>query len=279
MCINFTKREKISPKVIYWHYSFLYHFIAIDIFWIFFYEKRVWKPIFGFFQHFLALFETFTTLQVYWSMHEIWSILLIWIYRNPVWKNIFWKCIKGSLPTSVQCKFALHKGQEISEVIFLGFNSHKKQTIFFSFIMWYAVSKMGQMRQKLWKKDRWLDRWSQKNVHEIFCTLPAEPIKQNRWIKTILYKALHFLRCFCVQTTKSNHHQLIRAVSLFPMLYLPSTLNIDLLLWHTQLIVCAENVKSWFKSLVFPFTFQAYFLPHTLNCICVCAYLNFIFEF
>ena len=32
-----------------------------------------------------------------------------------------------------------------------------------------------------------------------------------------------------------------------PKLYIPSTLN-DLILWHTQLIVCAENVKSWFKS-------------------------------
>ena len=47
-------------------------------------------------------------------------------------------------------------------------------------------------------------------------------------------------------------------------LYIPSTLNIDLILWNTQLIVCAENVKSW----VFPFTFQAYILPHTLNCMC-----------
>ena len=34
-----------------------------------------------------------------------------------------------------------------------------------------------------------------------------------------------------------------------PKLYIPSNLNID------QLIVCAENVKSWFKSWVFPFTF------------------------
>ena len=47
-----------------------------------------------------------------------------------------------------------------------------------------------------------------------------------------------------------------------------STLNIDLILWHTQLIVCAENVKSWFKSWVFPFTSQAYILPHTLDCMC-----------
>ena len=26
-----------------------------------------------------------------------------------------------------------------------------------------------------------------------------------------------------------------------PKLYIPSTLNIDLVLWHTQLIVCAEK--------------------------------------
>ena len=50
-----------------------------------------------------------------------------------------------------------------------------------------------------------------------------------------------------------------------PKLYIPTTLNIDLILWHTHLIVCAENVKSW----VFPFTFQAYILPHKLNCMCV----------
>ena len=52
-------------------------------------------------------------------------------------------------------------------------------------------------------------------------------------------------------------------------LYIPSTLNIDLILWHTELIVWAEIVKPWFKSWVFPFTFNAYFLPHTLNCMCV----------
>ena len=28
----------------------------------------------------------------------IWPIL---VYGNPFWKNIFWKCIKGALPTSV----------------------------------------------------------------------------------------------------------------------------------------------------------------------------------
>ena len=55
-----------------------------------------------------------------------------------------------------------------------------------------------------------------------------------------------------------------------PKLYIPSTLNIDLILWHTQLIVCAvKKVKSQFKSWVISFTFQAYTLPHTLICICV----------
>ena len=52
---------------------------------------------------------------------------------------------------------------------------------------------------------------------------------------------------------------------LLTKLYIPSTLNIDLILWHTQSIVCAENVKSWLKSWVFPFTFKAYVLPHTAN--------------
>jgi hypothetical protein len=48
-------------------------------------------------------------------------------------------------------------------------------------------------------------------------------------------------------------------------IYIQSTLSIDLILLHTQLIVCAENVRSWFKSWVFLFTFQAYILPHGLR--------------
>ena len=51
---------------------------------------------------------------------------------------------------------------------------------------------------------------------------------------------------------------LIDASLLKPKLYIPSTLNIDLIMWHTQLIMCAENVKLWFKSWVFPFIFQVY---------------------
>ena len=46
--------------------NFFHHIIAIDTFQIsqdnFFFEKLVLNQIFGFFQHFLALFETFTTL-------------------------------------------------------------------------------------------------------------------------------------------------------------------------------------------------------------------------
>ena len=60
-----------------------------------------------------------------------------------------------------------------------------------------------------------------------------------------------------------------KAVKARSKLHTPSTLNIDLILWHTKLVVCAENVTSWFKSWGFPFTFQAYTLPHTLNSMCV----------
>ena len=45
---------------------FFHHILAIDIFQInqdkVFFEKRVLDQICGFFQHFLALFETFSTL-------------------------------------------------------------------------------------------------------------------------------------------------------------------------------------------------------------------------
>ena len=59
-----------------------------------------------------------------------------------------------------------------------------------------------------------------------------------------------------------------RKSRLFPILvdheaklYIPSTLNIDLILWHTQLIVCAEMLNQG--------SFQAYILTHTVNCMCV----------
>ena len=69
------------------------------------------------------------------------------------------------------------------------------------------------------------------------------------------------------------NERILRYVELKPKLYIPGTLNIDLILWHTQLIVFVENVKSWFKSWIFPFTFQAYTLPHTLNCMCVSLFM------
>ena len=54
-------------------------------------------------------------------------------------------------------------------------------------------------------------------------------------------------------------------------LYIPSTLNVDLILWQTILIVCAENVKSWFKLGVFLLLFS-------ISCpipwiVCVSAYV------
>ena len=57
-----------------------------------------------------------------------------------------------------------------------------------------------------------------------------------------------------------------------PKLYTPITLNIDLILWHTQFNVCAVKCLQWFKSWFIHFTFQAFTLPHTLNCMCVCLF-------
>ena len=45
-----------------------------------------------------------------------------------------------------------------------------------------------------------------------------------------------------------NKNRANNASTFNPKLYIPSTLNIDLIQWHIKLIVCAENVKSWFKS-------------------------------
>ena len=70
--------------------------------------------------------------------------------------------------------------------------------------------------------------------------------------------SVHFLECAKVIYTKYSKHWSYTVA-------------------HT--IDCVwKNVKSWFKSWVFPFTFQAYTLPNTLNCI-VLVYLNFIIEF
>ena len=48
-------------------------------------------------------------------------------------------------------------------------------------------------------------------------------------------------------------------------LYIPSTLNTDNKLWHTQLIVFAVKWIIQDLSHDFHFTFQAYTLPRTLN--------------
>ena len=63
-----------------------------------------------------------------------------------------------------------------------------------------------------------------------------------------------------------------------PKLYTPSTLNIDLILWHTHLIVCAEKWITHDLIHDFHFTFQAY-IPCPIHwMVHVLAYLDFILE-
>ena len=67
-----------------------------------------------------------------------------------------------------------------------------------------------------------------------------------------------------IQCSKVKIHVSLFLHSGASIVYLYLAQNIDLiLLWHTQLIVYAENVKSWFKSWDFSFTFQAYILQNT----------------
>ena len=61
---------------------------------------------------------------------------------------------------------------------------------------------------------------------------------------------------------KVNHRQTVK------VMYTKYS-RINLILWHTQLIVYAEKVKSWFKSCVFPFTFQASLYPAPYIELCV----------
>ena len=91
----------------------------------------------------------------------------------------------------------------------------------------------------------------------------------ENYIKVDIYGSCGNLECTPEEVSNYGLFQINPVSVKYPGFYIESTLNINLILWHVQLIVCAENVKSWFKSWVFPFTFQAYILPHTLNCMCV----------
>ena len=72
---------------------FFHHILAIDIFRISqdksVFEKRVLNQACGFFQHFLALFETFTTL--YNDPHIKLSSLANFDLQKPVLKKRFLK--------------------------------------------------------------------------------------------------------------------------------------------------------------------------------------------
>ena len=95
--------------------------------------------------------------------------------------------------------------------------------------------------------------------------------KASNWnpiIKLMFFMQFVVWFNICQKTLKIQY-LFQRDSRLDPKIYIPSTLNIDLIPWHKQLFVCAVNVKSWFKSWVISFTFQAYTLSHTLNCICV----------
>ena len=57
------------------------------------------------------------------------------------------------------------------------------------------------------------------------------------------YIIKHTLKGIILNETKMlmKKHSFRLGLEIYPKLYIPSTLNIDLIMWHKQLIVCAEN--------------------------------------
>ena len=98
----------------------------------------------------------------------------------------------------------------------------------------------------------------QRDKEEYSLIMLSNPIEDALLDKSRCYfKRVWFQNCQHIKTKKTTQHNCL------------STLNIHLILWHTQSNVCAENVKSWIKSWVIAFTFQACTLPYIWNCICV----------
>ena len=104
------------------------------------------------------------------------------------------------------------------------------------------------------------------NVFEIYWPLPKH-CKQICW-PIAQWTPTHYSGQFWSSQERKDYFSSLQGVQQpiispevvvgIQKLYIPSTLNIILL--HTQ-----KNVKSWFKSWIISFTFQAYTLPHTLN--------------
>ena len=87
-----------------WKKVCICHNIAIDIYQItqgkIFSEKPDITPICGFFQHFLALHDTFTTRCNYSGIKFEFSGYLY--HKNTLFKNIIWKWVRNALRTSVK---------------------------------------------------------------------------------------------------------------------------------------------------------------------------------
>ena len=74
--------------------------------------------------------------------------------------------------------------------------------------------------------------------------------KNNNMKNSMIYRSLylqyiikHTLKGIILNEKKMlmKKHSFRLGLEIYPKLYIPSTLNIDLIMWHKQLIVCAEN--------------------------------------
>ena len=85
-------------------------------------------------------------------MYKIWVLWLILIYRNPFWKNVFWKRIKGALPTSVD----LYNHIDLpGKCLLFVWYRHKKIEFFF-FAVWTISFKLYKVQICLYERHLWL---------------------------------------------------------------------------------------------------------------------------
>ena len=110
-------------------------------------------------------------------------------------------------------------------------------------------------------------------IGEIPSILTKRDFPHNSWSENFynFYWKWSFVKIYAKDMTKCRLCRLLYITSscvVVKVIYTKYSKHWPYTVAHT-LFVWAENVKSWFKSWVFPFTFQAYILPHTLDCLCV----------
>jgi hypothetical protein len=138
-------------------------------------------------------------------------------FKNVIFENIHWAPsevieVKRSFLRSLRPNFGFH----------LVFTSFHLEILAFCVSRSFDLSNLGDLRRGL--------KYMRSKEKDELC---------HSFLVKIFTKSLH--RGVCAEDLKKSpvRHFLFFQITLRSKLYIPSTQNIDLILWHTQLIVCA----------------------------------------